>query len=85
MLHTAKTEHDITNEVDRYISWPEQALAYKIGQLKLSSLRVRAEQELGSKFDVREFHPAVLNQGAVSLDVLEEIVHDWITAQQTRP
>ena len=74
--------HDIENEIDRYIAWPGQALAYKIGQLKILELREKAEKELGDKFNLSDFHDTVLGQGAVMLSVLERIVDEWIAEQK---
>jgi uncharacterized protein (DUF885 family) len=69
----------MASEVDRYIAWPGQALAYKIGQLKILELRTLAEKELGPKFDIRAFHDVVLRNGTLPLDILEEQVHEWIS------
>ncbi|MEX2232992.1 MAG: DUF885 domain-containing protein [Cyclobacteriaceae bacterium] len=76
--NAAKTEHDITVEVDRYIGWPGQALAYKIGELKIKELRAKAERKLGDKFDIRKFHDAVLENGAIPLNILEQKVNEWM-------
>ncbi len=81
--NAGKAEHDIEVEVDRYIVWPGQALAYKIGELKLKELRAEAEKELGAKFDVRAFHDEVLGNGALPLDVLEKNVKAWVAAEKS--
>lgn len=82
MDNAPKTLQDVTNEIDRYIGWPGQALAYKIGQLKISELRARAEAELGAKFDIRDFNDAVLETGSVPLETLERHIDAWIAARK---
>ncbi len=85
------TEHSgiergmIESEVDRYLSWPGQALGYMIGQLKIIELRDRARARLGDHFDIRRFHMVLLDQGAVPLSVLEQRVDEWIAAEAAKP
>jgi uncharacterized protein (DUF885 family) len=80
--NAAKTDQDIDNEIDRYIGTPGQALAYKIGQMKISGLRAKAKRELGPKFDLREYDDAVLETGSVPLDALEQHIDAWIAAKK---
>jgi uncharacterized protein (DUF885 family) len=83
--HTALTQHEVETEVDRYISWPGQALAYKLGELTILRLRKEAETTLGPKFDERSFHDTILALGSVPLSVLEDQMHAWIRQQQVKP
>jgi uncharacterized protein (DUF885 family) len=81
--YLAKPESEIIIEVDRYIAWPGQALAYKIGQMKISELRKKAEQVLGEQFNIREFHDQVLASGAIPLNLLETRIDQWLAERQT--
>jgi uncharacterized protein (DUF885 family) len=82
--HTAMDEQNIETEVDRYIAWPGQALAYKLGQMKILELRERARQALGSRFDIRTFHDAVLDEGPLPLDLLDARISKWIAEQKEK-
>lgn len=82
--YTAMDEPNIQTEVDRYIAWPGQALAYKLGQLEILKLREEARQKLGDKFDIRAFHDEVLSNGALPLNVLHEQVENWISSQSSK-
>ena len=76
--NTALSLHEINTEVDRYISWPGQALSYKIGEIKIRELRKKAKQVLGNKFDIRDFHEVILSQGTVTLSIMEERINNYI-------
>lgn len=80
-MEESALQRSIVSEVDRYIAWPGQALAYKIGQLKISELREKAEKQLGSRFDLRAFHDEILCDGALALDVLDKKMERWLAAQ----
>ncbi len=82
MQNAGKQEHDVTVEVDRYIVWPGQALAYKIGELKIKELRAYATDELGEEFDIREFHDEVLGRGSVPLSVLDANIRAWVEVKK---
>ncbi|MBO9746833.1 DUF885 family protein [Xanthomonas phaseoli pv. dieffenbachiae] len=81
----ALSEHEVTTEVDRYISWPGQALSYKLGEITIVKLRAEAEKELGDRFDIKAFHDVVLRQGSVTLPVLEQQVRAFIAESKARP
>ncbi len=83
--HTALSQHEVETEVDRYVSWPGQALSYKLGELTIRRLRAEAEAKLGPKFDIRGFHDTFLDMGAVPLNVLEDQMHTWMAAEAAKP
>ena len=82
LANTAASATQVDQEIDRYITWPAQALSYKIGELKIRELRARAEAELGSSFDIRRFHDIVVGNGSLPITVLEDTVADWISAER---
>ena len=79
--NSAKSKQDIINEVDRYINWPGQALAYKIGQMKISELREKAELQLGDQFNIKEFHNEILKRGTLPLSTLELFIDEWLASK----
>jgi uncharacterized protein (DUF885 family) len=82
--HTALSMHEVNTETDRYISWPGQALSYKMGELKIRALRRKAEQALGERFDIRAFHDMLLSKGTVTLAIMEQMVDRFITEQMAK-
>jgi len=83
--NTVLSLHNVQTEIDRYIAWPGQALAYKMGELTLWELRAKAEKELGDAFDIRAFHDAVLTNGGLPLEILRVQIDDYIAAAKARP
>jgi uncharacterized protein (DUF885 family) len=82
--NTALSLHEVNTEINRYISWPGQALAYKMGELKIKELRKKAEESLKDKFDIREFHDLILSQGTVTLSIMEKMVDRWIVEKNKK-
>ena len=82
--HEADSEAGITSEIERYMATPGQALSYKIGQMKIRALRIKAEEILGNKFNVKEFHNQVLNSGSLPLSLLEDKINDWISVSLSK-
>ena len=78
--NTALSIHEINTETDRYISWPGQAISYKIGELKIRELRLKAQEALGEAFNIRDYHDVILGQGTVTLPILEERVNAYIAS-----
>ena len=85
MRHSSMSREQATAEVERYVAYPGQALAYKVGELKIRELRDRAERALGRNFDLKGFHDAVLLEGSVPLSILEGNVEDWVQMRSGRP
>ncbi|MGB5788479.1 MAG: DUF885 domain-containing protein [Pseudoalteromonas nigrifaciens] len=81
--HTALPQSAVEDQIDRYISWPGQALSYKMGELKIRELRAKAEKELGTKFDIRQFHDTVIGQGSLPMAVLEAVINEWVAQQKS--
>ena len=79
---TGMTEAEVVREIERYVVWPGQATAYKVGQLAILKIRSLAERELGEKFDIKQFHEVILSNGAMPLDILESTIIDWVDKQK---
>jgi uncharacterized protein (DUF885 family) len=83
-VNSAKPEHDIEVEIDRYMAWPGGAVVYKIGELKIKELRAYAEKELGPRFDIRAFHDRLLDHGQLPLALLEKQIKEWVASEKAR-
>jgi uncharacterized protein (DUF885 family) len=81
MQNTALSEYEVRNEIDRYISWPAQALSYKIGEIRIRQLREKAQRAVGIDFDLRRFHDTLIGNGSVPIAVLDEIIDEWIESE----